>query len=164
MTEGGGLDGEKHPLPATTGDATARFGPPPPPNVNVQVNTQSLHINPSNLAALERIVQLNPAIASEIIRTTGNAARYERDRYSTGAICATVICGILLICAAVVAVNAGFWAGIGFFLACVAAAAVVAAIFTGKVQDLSWTARVIPGSKQPPKPPVASEHSTPPEF
>lgn len=130
-------------------EPSARFGPGDARSINVQVNAQTLHINPSNLSALERIVQLNPDVATQLVQVSRDAVKYERDRYKVGAVCATVVCGLLLVCASAVIVSAGFWAGIAFFLACVAAAAIIAAVFTGKVQDLSWTVGMIPGGKRP---------------
>lgn len=140
--------GEGKPLSPPTIEPKARFGPSDATSINVQVNAQNLHINPSNLSALERIVQLNPDVAAQLVQVSRDAVKYERDRYKVGAICATVVCGLLLICASVAIVSAGFWAGIAFFLACVVAAAIIAAVFTGKVQDLSWTVGMMPGAKR----------------
>lgn len=130
-------------IPPVSGEPTARFGPSEAPRINLQVNAQTLHINPSNFSALERIVQINPEVASQLIQVSRDAVKYERDRYKVGAISSVVICCCLLFCSAAVAIASSFWSGIAFFLSCVVVAAIVAAIFTGKIQDLSWTVGAI---------------------
>ncbi|WP_152276471.1 hypothetical protein [Methylorubrum populi] len=147
----GADDGDNSLPPAPSGPA-ARFGPHPETNINVQVNAQNLHINPSNLSALERIVQLDPAVAGQIVKASSEAVRYERDRYNVGAIATASACIVTVICAAAVTIFSGFLSGIAFFLVCVAIAAIASAIFTGKTQDLSWTVGMLPGGNRQKEP------------
>lgn len=161
---GDNRSGGDTPLSPLPNEPSARFGPGDATSINVQVNAQNLHINPSNLSALERIVQLNPDVAAQLVQVSRDAVKYERDRYKVGAICTAALCGLLLSCSAAVIITAGFWAGIAFFLSCVVVAAIVAAVFTGKVQDLSWTVGMMPGGKGAPRPePTSDSHEPKPD-
>ena len=131
---------------ATLGHANNAFGHHPPGNVNIQVNTDTVNLHASNLAALERIAAVDPGVAHRIIESTDKSLELDQKKYTTAAIAAGIICCLVLILSAIVIINSGFWSGIAFFLACVAVAAIVAAIFTGKTMDMSWTVGMVPGS------------------
>lgn len=133
------------PNPPPGSEASAQFGHPHLGNVNIQLKTDTLNLHASNIAALERLAQHSPTVATEIIASTNYAMKVEARKYVTAAVTAGAICLSVVLCSAYVVVNQGFWAGIAFFLACVAAAGIVASIFTGKAQDLSWTVGLIPG-------------------
>lgn len=62
-------------------------------NISVQAKIDNLHINQSNLAALERLSERNPELAKRIVESGEVAAHIEYQRYKVGAIAAAVIAG-----------------------------------------------------------------------
>jgi len=113
--------------------------------VSVTVNTDSVNIHASNLSALESIAEKNPELAIALVGSTNSVIKYEFRRYVSGAIAAAVVAVAILGFSAAVIIQAGFWAGIAFFMACAAASAIISAIFTGKSQRLNWVVGLMPG-------------------
>jgi len=137
---------------------SARFGPRGPDTViqHVSLTTDEINIHQPSLGALERLAGHSPEVATRLIEGSHFLAKQNTKRFLGGAIVTGVVCCFLLSCSAYVIVNAGFWAGIAFFMAVVAVSAMMVALLTGKVQDFSWVVRLVPGSRPPDKDAPAS--------
>jgi hypothetical protein len=137
------------PNPAEDGSfsASGRFQQPAQNHLNVSVKTDTLNIHGSSLAALERLAQHSPEIASKLIDSVESAETHDTRRYITGAITAGAVCIVMLACVTAIIIHQGFWAGIAFFLVCAATASIFSAIFTGKSLSLDWTVGLIHGNK-----------------
>ena len=86
-------------------------------------------------------------IASQLIRSADRAVEGDTRKYTIGAIAAAVVALAIIIGSAAILITVGLAAGLLFFMACVAASAVITAIFTGKAQDISWTVRLLGGAR-----------------
>ena len=115
----------------------------PTNNLHVNVTADNLNIHQPSLGALERIAERSPDVASQLIAASRDAMRFSTVKHVVGAVCALLIALAIILASTFIIVKAGFWAGIAFFLICVVICALVTAIFTGKVQDISWTAKVL---------------------
>jgi len=113
------------------------------PSLALQLNTNSVHVNVSNLTALGRLAESNPEIALKIVESSGNAVRFETRKYMSAVIVTGSVCLAIIGCSTAIIITSGFWAGIAFFLAVAAVCAIITAVYTGKGQDLSWTANII---------------------
>ena len=131
----------------------------PTNNLHLNVRADSLNIHQPSLGALERIADKNPKVATQLIAVSKDAMRFNAVRYVTGAVCASLIALAIIAAATFIITKAGFTAGIAFFLICVVLCALVTAIFTGKVQDISWTAKVLRQSSADRSKPSAGEEA-----
>lgn len=132
-------------------EPTARFGQVGPGNhtliQNVHLRTDEVNINQSSLAALERIASHSPQIADKLLESTNFVVKQDTKRFLGGSIVSGVVACTLLVCSTLTVIHAGFWAGIALFMCSVVVSAVMVAALTGKVTDISWVIRVLPGRK-----------------
>lgn len=139
---------EQSSLDASSIAASGRFQKLPQNHLNVSVTTDTLNIHGSNLAALERLAQHSPEIASKLIDSVEVAAEHDTRRYLTAAWLAGGVCCVMLACVTAIIIFSGFFAGLAFFLVCAAAVSIFSAIFTGKSLPLDWAVGLIHGNKQ----------------
>ena len=142
---------QNSPLVKPLNEANAQFGAQPPASVALQVNMGDVNFHIPNLVALERLAKTSFELALKIVESSNIALKNDTRKYAWGAIASSLICLTILGCATSIIILKGFSAGMIFFLTCVVVCAIMTAVYTGKVQDISWTASFLGRAPSPPK-------------
>ncbi|MEH3118272.1 MAG: hypothetical protein PGN25_11970 [Methylorubrum populi] len=130
-------------------EPSARFGRTGPGRgtviQTVHLETEEVNINQSSLGALERMASHSPHIAEKLIESTNFVVKHDTKRFLGGAIVAGIVACTVLVCSTVTMIYAGFWHGIGLFMSSVVVSAIIVVALTGRVTDISWVVKVLPG-------------------
>lgn len=108
-------------------------------SIHVSLQTDTLNIHSSNISALQRLAEQNPALAEKLVDAAQNSVGHDTTRYVAGAVIAGIVCCTMLICFAFITAYSGVGPGLVFFLVCAAVATIFSIVFTGRSESLAWT-------------------------